>query len=95
MKLRKRSDLFSYLKSNSLLEKEVICFLDNRNRIFFHKIIKKLVSLKYEVFFPAIELSSENIILYLKQNKNSETLIKSLEKESQLLHINIVDIIFY
>ena len=92
--IRSRKEILNYLKIKSILDKNVICFLDNKNRLFSYKVINNILPIKQKIFLSAVKIGSDNILLYLNSKNNKTIILKEIEKLGELLHINIVDVIF-
>mgnify|MGYP001582617922 CR=1 FL=1 len=94
-RIKCREDILRYLKQRRILNKSVVCFLDNGNRLFNHRIIKSIYPTNKNIFFPAIKYGSNDIIIYTTRKHHSNLFLEDLEKFSHLLHIKIVDLMFY
>ena len=94
-KISCRKDVVEYLRIKAGLKNNVICFLDNKNRVFHHRTISNSFNLREDIFFQAIRYGSNEIIMYVKKRYDSNEFLENIEKESQLLHIKVIDTIFY
>jgi len=52
------------------------------------------LEIKQKIFLSAVKIGSDNILLYLNSKNNKTIILKEIEKLGELLHINIVDVIF-
>src|SRR3989339_1531197 len=93
--IRSRKEILNYLKIKSILDKNVICFLDNKNvicfldnknRLFSYKVINNILPIKQKIFLSAVKIGSDNILLYLNSKNNKTIILKEIEKLGELLH---------